>query len=287
MDVELAIDAGAEIGEGPVWDAAAGVLLWVDIPPGLLHQFVPATGQTRSTRVGQPLGAVALRADGGLLLAVQNGFAVLGVDGTLQTIATVERSTGDMRMNDGACDARGRFWAGTMDPGRRHGAAALYRLEPPDRVERVLHGVTISNGIDWSVDGGTMYYIDSPSGRVDQFDFDVETGTIANRRGLIEIPPAEGMPDGLSVDADGFLWIALYGGGAVRRYSPGGKLDAVVELPVSLVTSCSFGDSDLGTLYVTSASRGLDADRRAREPAAGGLFRVRPGVVGQKPHRFG
>jgi sugar lactone lactonase YvrE len=287
LRAELALDAAAEIGEGPIWDVDARELLWVDIPPGLLHRFKPEAGRDRSLDVGQPLGAVALRADGGLVLAVRDGFAVLVEDGNLRMLAEVETEKTGTRMNDGACDARGRFWAGTMDSKRTRGAASLYRLEPPASVRRVLEGVTISNGIDWSPDGETMFYVDSPSGCVDAFEFNADAGTIGRRRHLVEFPSDSGMPDGLTVDAEGFLWVALYGGGAVRRYSPEGRLDAVVELPVSLVTSCAFGDDDLGTLYITSASRGLDAAAREREPGAGGLFRVRPGVSGRLPHRFG
>jgi sugar lactone lactonase YvrE len=189
-------------------------------------------------------------------------------------------------MNDGACDSRGRFWAGTMAGDKTPGAGSLYRLNPDGRVKRVLTGLTISNGIDWSLDGHTMYFIDSALGCVDAFDFDEERGCLSNRRHLIEVPPEDGMPDGLTVDADGFLWVALFRGAAVRRYSPEGKLQCVVDLPATLVTSCAFGDPDLGTLYVTSASRGLDEEGRHRQPHAGALFRLRPGVKGRQAEFF-
>ena len=287
MEVELVVDAGAEIGESPLWDASLGELFWVDILAGLLHRFDPRTGANRSRNVGQPLGAIALRHDGDLLLAVRDGFAVLGADDGMRMLVEVEANNPTMRMNDGACDSRGRFWAGTTEVGRALGAGSLYRLDGSNSVHRVLGGVTLSNGIDWSPDGQTMYYIDSASGCVDAFDFEVERGAISRRRHLVEIPAAAGMPDGLTVDVDGFLWVALYRGGALRRYSPEGQLDRIVELPVSLVTSCAFGDSDLQSLYVTSASRGLDRDSRSREPMAGGLFRLLPGISGVAPHRFG
>jgi sugar lactone lactonase YvrE len=151
----------------------------------------------------------------------------------------------------------------------------------------VLTGATLPNGIDWSPDGTTMYFIDSISGCVDAFAFDMDSGIPGSRRHLIEIPAARGMPDGLTVDSEGFLWVALYRGGALHRYRPDGALDRVVDLPVSLVTSCAFGGPDLGTLFVTTATRGLDEQALRQQPGAGGIFRLRPGVEGLPAHRFG
>jgi sugar lactone lactonase YvrE len=287
VDVELMLDGRAEIGESPIWDEDAGDLLWVDILPGLVHRFDPLTGQNRTMYVGQPVGAVALTNEGPLLLAVRDGFALLDQNGETALLIEVDADNAQGRMNDGACDARGRYWAGTTQADRAPGTGSLYRLDPPTSVVSIVTGATLPNGIDWSPDGELMYFIDSASGCVDVFSFDLDTGIPTDRRHLVVVPEAAGMPDGLTVDAEGYLWVALYRGGAVRRYAPNGQLDFIVDLPVSLVTSCAFGDPDLASLYITTASRGLDAEALRREPEAGGLFRVRPGVTGRPSNRFG
>jgi sugar lactone lactonase YvrE len=286
-EVELVLDARAELGEGPLWDARAGCLVWVDIMRGLVHLFRPHDRELRTLEVGQPVGAAALRSAGGLVLALRDGFAGLDTEsGRLTWIAAVEADRPDLRMNDGTCDAAGRFWAGTMALDERRGAGALYRLGADGRVEVMLREVTVSNGLDWSLDGRSMYYVDSPTRRIDVFDHDPATGAIANRRPLASIPKGSGFPDGLTVDADGFVWLALWAGGALHRYAPDGSLHRVIELPVSHPTSCAFGGPDLTDLYVTTASIELSAAERDRQVHAGGLFRCRPGVAGRAPHRF-
>ena len=281
--VELVLDTRAELGEGPVWDDRTGVLVWVDILVGHVHRYDPTTGVDAVNDVGQPVGAVGLREHGGLVLAVRDGFALLdGGGATPRLIAAVEREDPDTRMNDGEVDPAGRFWAGTMELGAAPGRGSLYRLDPSGAVTRVLADVSISNGLGWSPDERTLYYIDSPMQRIDAYDYARSSGTIANRRTVAEIEPADGLPDGLAVDAEGCLWVALWGGSSVRRYTPEGRLDRTVELPVSQVSSCAFGGADLDELYVTSAATGLDE----AEPAAGGLFRLRPGVPGLPARRF-
>ncbi len=287
MVVELVLDARAELGEGPRWDARGQRLLWVDIMRGRVHAFRPEKGACRSVDVGRPVGALACAADGTVVLAVAGGFARLHWKSRrVETLAPVEADRPQNRMNDGACDPAGRFWAGTMALDERPGAGALYRLDPDLTVHTMLTGVTISNGIDWSLDGRRMYYVDSPTRRIDVFDFDPETGAIANRRPFVEVPAEAGIPDGLTIDADGFVWLALWGGAALRRYGPDGGLERSVPLPVSHPTSCAFGGPGLDLLYVTSARRPLGADERARQPAAGGLLRLRPGVVGRPANVF-
>jgi sugar lactone lactonase YvrE len=268
--------APSELGESPVWDAARGELHWVDIDRGLVHRR--GAGRPDVTLdVGQPVGCAVPRAKGGLALALRDGFAVLppGEDGPARLVAPVEAERPSTRMNDGACDARGRFFAGTMSLAGDTRSGALYRLDPDLSVTRVLPGVSVSNGIGWSPDGALLYHVDSPRGRVDVYDFDSARGTLAGRRAVIPVAPDRGVPDGLTVDAEGGVWVALFGGAAVHRYAPEGTLEEVLELPVSSVTSCTFGDADLATLYVTTATRGA-----AHEPLAGALFACRPGVAG-------
>jgi sugar lactone lactonase YvrE len=283
-DPELVLDCRCELGEGPLWDERKARLYWVDIMAGAVHVLDPRSGAHSSGLVGQPVGAAGLRMDGGLVLAVRDGFALLDEDLTGFRLLTAIRGTrGDLRMNDGACDALGRFWAGTMALDESPAAASLYRLAADGTVTTVLRGVTISNGLAWSPNGRTLYYVDTPTCRVDAFDFDTGSGEIANRRPVVEIEAGAGFPDGITVDATGALWVALWEGGCVRRYSPEGALLGIVDVPALRVTSCVFGGAELEELYVTTARP--DGEDPA-QPFAGGLFRVRPGARGLPPCRF-
>ncbi len=286
-DAELVLDPKAELGEGPVWDARASCLWFVDILRGRVHRFDPATQALATYEVGCMVGAVAPTEAGDLVLAVHDGFARLDLaTGQVRMIAEVEADRPDQRMNDGKCDAAGRFWAGTMALDERAGAGALYRLDPDGRARPMLHHVSISNGLDWSDDGRLMYFIDSPTQSVDVFDFDLATGAIANRRTWLRIGAVHGMPDGLTLDADGYVWVSLWGGGGVRRYAPDGRLDSVVRLPTMYPTSCTFGGPDLRDLYITTATIRLSDTERVDQPQAGGLFRCRPDVGGRPANRF-
>jgi sugar lactone lactonase YvrE len=279
--VDLVLEAGCRLGEGPVWDERDARLMFVDILAGTVHRYDPADQRHEVVDVGPPVGAAVPRAGGGVALAVRAGFALLdGASADVVPIADVRLGVGEQRMNDGKVDPAGRFWAGTHSADGVEGAAALYRLELDRSVTTVLDGVTISNGLDWSPDHRTMYYIDTPSGGVDSFAFDLGSGAIECRRRLVDI--VGGLPDGMTVDADGCLWVAVFGGGAVHRYAPDGRLDCVVRLPVSLATSCAFGGSGLDILFITTASHRLSSP----EPSAGALFACRPGVQGLASHRY-
>jgi sugar lactone lactonase YvrE len=288
LAVELVLDAHAQVGEGPVWDDASGTLVWVDIMSNAVHRYDPATGRDRTIDVGQPVGAAVLRGDGnGLVLALRDGFGMLDESsGQVQLVAAVEADVPTNRMNDGKCDPAGRFWAGTMAFEVAPGVAALYRLGPNLQVSRMLSGVTLSNGLGWSPDGRHMYYIDSTTLGLDVFDFEPADGSLGERRRLITIPPGEGLPDGMTVDAEGGLWIALHGSGSIRRYTPDGRVDRVVRVPPRMVTCCTFGGPDLTDLYITTMSLGLSEAGRRAQPLAGALFRCRPGVRGLPPDRF-
>ena len=286
MTGDVVVALGAELGEGPVWDVRTGRLVWVDIVGRAVHATDPASGDTDSITVPLHVGAVVPRAAGGFLAALQDGFSVIG-DGPPRPVASVEHAApGEFRLNDGKCDPAGRFWAGSIAYDESSGRSALYRLDADGSVTTMLAGVSISNGLAWSADGSTMFYIDTPTRRIDAFAFDVATGSISDRRTVVTIGDGLGYPDGMTIDADGGLWVALWGGGAVHRYLDG-RLDAVVDLPVSQPTSCAFGGAAFDELYVTSAWKGFDADRRAAEPLAGALFRVHPGVRGPAPDVFG
>ncbi|MFI7135263.1 SMP-30/gluconolactonase/LRE family protein [Nonomuraea sp. NPDC050153] len=239
----------ARLGEGPRWDADTGTLLWVDIPAGLVHRLDPAGDEQETIDVGRPVGVAVPRVPGGLALAVSDGFAVLD-GGKLEVVAAVTAAERPgNRMNDGACDRAGRFFAGTKAEDDTPGAGNLYRLDPDRGCERVVEGVTISNGIGWSPDERLLYYVDTPANRVDVFDYDPATGGMADRRTFAELP----QPDGLTVDSAGHVWVALWGGGAVVRLRPDGGHDLTVEVPATNVTSCAFGGPDLDVLYVTTA----------------------------------
>lgn len=273
-----------EHAEGPFWYGDR--LGWVDIMAG--HLWLAAFDGTALTDprmydVGRPLGAAVPRAEGGWLLAAGTGFASLDEDGTVTPLTGDLADTATIRMNDGKCDPAGRFWAGTMAYDESPGAGALYVFD--GTVRTVLANVTISNGLGWSPDRRTMYYIDTPTGHVDAFDYDPATGGVTGRRHVVRV--GGGHPDGMHVDDEGFLWVALWGGGAVHRYDPSGRLTATVRLPVTNVSSCCFGGPDRSTLFITTSQQGLSPERRAAEPDAGRVFRVDAGVSGPPATPFG
>jgi sugar lactone lactonase YvrE len=281
--LELAADARAEVGEGPVWDPARGVLWWVDIPAGLVHRFDPRTGADRALAVDSAVGAVALRGDGSLLAALADGLAVLDPDtGRAEIIVRLPSGDGrPLRCNDGKCDPAGRFWVGRMAYDAAEGAGTLLRIDAGGSVLTRLGGLTIPNGLGWSADGRRMYFLDSVWCEVRQYAYDPATGVMGEGRSLARFPDDGSVPDGMTVDEQGYLWVARWGAGCVTRVAPDGSIVGRIDLPVSQVSSCTFGGADLGDLYLTTAHEGFSAAHRAREPLAGGLFRCRPGVRGR------
>lgn len=231
--------------------------------------------------VGEDVGAVVPSATGGLVLALRSGFSILEDGGRITRVATLDPADPRLRLNDARCDPRGRLWAGTVRDDQAPGTAALYCLHDDGRIERKLKDVTISNGLDWALDGHTFYYADSGRGIVEAFEYDLETGALGNRRPFVRVDPADGFPDGLCVDADDFVWIAVFGSWSVRRYSPDGRLDQVIDLPVRDVTSIGFGGAELDLMYLTSASERVSADDWPSQPQAGGIFCCRPGTRGR------
>jgi sugar lactone lactonase YvrE len=283
--LDVAVRAGAVLGEGPTWDGATGTLLWVDILAAEVHRFDPAAGRdTVELRTPQHVGAAKPRAAGGIVVNLRDGIGRYDADGAFDWLAALGED--GVRGNDAAVDADGRLWAGTMRYDEAPGGGRLYRVDAGGEVVTVLPEVSVSNGIGWSPDGRLMYYVDTPSRRVDVFDVDRDTGLVARRRQFVDLARAPGFPDGLTVDADGCPWVALWDGGAVHRYTPAGALDRVVEVPASRTTACAFGGAGLGDLYITSASVGLDLDKRAAEPLAGSLFVLPAAGTGLPGHPF-
>lgn len=283
--LEIAVDARAALAEAPIWDAAGGSLLWVDILGGTLHRFDPLAGEDRvAAAFDAPMAGAALRAGGGLVCAVGLQIGLLDErSGVLEPLAAVDR--GD-RLNEVKCDPAGRLWAGTLTDDHRPGASALYRLDADGTLETVLDDVALSNGIGWSPDGATMYYVDTPREIVDAFDFDLATGAVSDRRTFVDLHDVPGRPDGLTVDAEGGVWVAMARGWAVRRFGSDGRVEQVIDVPAYRVTSCTFGGADLADLYITTARFGLDPAALAEQPHAGAVFRCAPGVRGLPAHAF-
>ena len=279
LTAELLSPAGADLGEGPSWDAARNAWCWVDITSRAVHVTDEAGATVAQWPTPQDVGA-ALPSAGGFLLASRDGFDFLADDGTVTPICAVQPDRPDIRFNDAKCDPHGRAFAGTMAYDETPGEAMLVRLDPGPQVYPVLTGLTLANGLDWSPDGRRMHFIDSRSQQVARFDYDLDAGALGARTGAIEIPEAQGLPDGMCVDDTGAIWVALWGGSAVHRYTPDGALDTVVHLPTRHVTSVAFGGRRAATLLITTARLGLDDEALAAEPYAGGLFVVEPGVTG-------
>ncbi len=268
----------AELGEGPHWDIPTQSLYWVDIPAGLVHRMDDSGGHT-SWDIGMHVGAVVPRATGGLCVAAGNGFYAVNLD--TGDVAEIAQAPGlpDTRMNDGACDRAGRFYAGSMDADEKPGRGSFYRLGLDHGVTELFGGVGISNGVGWSPDDRLMYYIDSLAYRVDVMDYDVESGSAGERRPFVTgIGSGGTVPDGLAVDAEGGVWVAVWGRGVIQRYDASGKLRAEVRLPAAHVTSCAFGGPELDQLYITTAA--------GSGRSAGALFICPAGVTGLPAHPY-
>ncbi|GHH84144.1 calcium-binding protein [Streptomyces sulfonofaciens] len=273
---EVAVPARATLGEGPTWDPAARRLIWVDILGARVHGFDPVSGRRTVWATEQHVGAAKPRAGGGLVVNLRDGVGAYapagpGGDGPPGAFRWLHRApVPGVRGNDAAVGPDGSLWAGTMDYGEAPGRGSLTRIAPDGTATRVLDGVTVSNGIGWSPDGRLMYYIDTPTRRIDVFDVADGGARVTGRRELATVEEGAGFPDGLTVDAEGCVWVALWDGAAVRRYTPAGRLDRVVELPVRRPTAAAFGGAGLTDLYITTARAGLSAPH----PLSGSLLVV-------------
>jgi sugar lactone lactonase YvrE len=306
----LAIDSGDIIGEAPMWDAVRERILWSDNKPGVIYEArADEDGRWHKLnewKLGRRIGAGIRRSRGGFIVVSGTEFLLLDHEGKTMTVARLDADPSHFHLNDAKCDAQGRLWTGTLDsdvniPGRAvtAGRGALYKLDPDGTLTTMIPGVTVSNGIDWSPDGAIFYFIDSYTRQVDAFDFDAGSGTITNRRPLVVFAQGDGAPDGMTVDREGGLWVALPGTGQVRRYAPDGQLLARVLVDTPTPTSCAFGGTAGDILFITSARVKLPAIAFTRlthgftvevdgtpESGAGGLYICRPGVTGRPANEF-
>jgi sugar lactone lactonase YvrE len=281
-NIRLAVAAQDILGEGPVWDARAGRLYWVDIKGGRLRWLNPASGEAGVVAVDNQVSAVAPRANGeGLLAARKDGVGVLDpATGAFILRFNPEADRPYNRANDGNVDVAGRFWFGTMHDGELDRTGAVYRLDADWTCVRVLDGLGISNTLVCSPAGDVLYVADSLDRAIDALEIDPATGAAGGRRPFVHMRGEAFGPDGSAVDAEGYLWNAQWGGARIVRYAPGGAIDRIVPVPVDHPSSCAFGGEDLATLYVTTARWLLDEAALARQPWAGGLLAFEPGVRG-------
>ncbi len=286
VPVELAHPAQALLGEGPLWDDSTQRLRWVDILGRSLHDYDPVAGIDSHESFPQPVTTVALSKSRGLLVALADRIVALPAPGAAPIELNHFRADSTkVRFNDGKADPWGGFQVGTMHLDGAEAVGHLYRLSPDYSLEVRLSGLTCSNGLDWSEDGKTFFHVDSVLSKGDTYSTDADTGKMTGRRGFLEVS-GPGIPDGLSLDADGCVWVAIWGGGEVRRLTPDGTVDRVVKLPVSRVTSVAFGGEDRDELFITTARDGLSEGELVRERHAGDLFWCRPGTSGRPANRF-
>jgi sugar lactone lactonase YvrE len=285
---EIVSDHICELGEGPLWDKANNCILWLDITKGNIHRYNTNTGTHAYFNVGEMIGCLALRESGEFIAGLENGIAFIDTERkTVRHIANPEEGLNN-RFNDGKCDAAGRFWAGTMAKSEEEGKGNLYVMETDLSVKKKIDNVSISNGIAWSADNTTLYYINTPTNYVFAFDYNIENAEIDNQRVVIDLTHETGYADGMTIDDEGMLWIAFYGGWRVGRYDPlTGELLTHTELPVANVTCCTFGGNDLNDLYITTAAKGLNAGELQQQPDAGKLFVIKNcGSKGMLPQKF-
>lgn len=282
MNIKPVLDIKARLGEGPIWNHELKQLYWIDIEGRQLHVYTPEADSLRSYATQERIGTVVPMEGGDALVALQNGIHSIDLaSGELTLLVNPLDTLPDIRFNDGKCDPAGRFWVGTMHLEARKGAASLYVMEHDHSIRKVLDDITISNGILWSPDHTNMYYIDTPTRQVRAFEYDIATGEISSPKIAITVPEELGMPDGMTIDEEGMLWIGLWGGSAVARFNPEtGEFIQKIEVPALNVTACAFGGDNLETLYITTASIGMNEEEQEKYPLAGRLFAVRPGVKG-------
>ncbi|MEX0808585.1 MAG: SMP-30/gluconolactonase/LRE family protein [Dongiaceae bacterium] len=289
MKAECVVDIRSEVGETPIWDEAAGVLYWIDCLAPAVHRFRPRDDSDEIVPLlidSGHVGAIALVEGGGFLVLAGSGLWLYPADGERRLLAKPDEDRPQNVVNDGKCDPQGRFWFGTMHNQSKEESGRLFRYDSKRGLVPMDEGFSCSNGMGWSPDGRTMYFVDMMPGRILAYDFDGKTGSILKRRVFAQVSKDEGIPDGLAVDNDGGVWVAHWDGWCLSHYAPDGKRIAKIDLPVQRPTCPAFGGADMRDLYVTSAAMDISADQLAKGPLAGSLFRLRADVAGPKAVRF-
>ena len=273
------------LGEGPLWDDEGQALWWVDIRQPAVRCYDWRRQTTKTYPMSEMVGSLALRRDGTLILALKSALVYWNPEnGLIDKVAAPESDRPNQRFNDGKCDRRGRFFAGTMNDAARSPDGTLYRFDGSSCVP-VQNGITIPNSLAWSADGRTMYFADSWTREIGAFVYDLDRGEIGARRVFAKID-APAIPDGATVDAQGYLWCALYDGWKLARFTPEGRLERTIDLPMQRPTSCQFGGPNLDVLFVTSATQKLSAEELSKQPFAGSLIALDVGVTGLPEPRF-
>ena len=288
---ELIIESQAVLGECPCWHQEQQLLYWIDVLKKQFHIYDPKTKQDRTINVGELVGSFVPKSKNEVILGLESGFASLNLETeAIKLLTPLEDGFPLKRFNDGKCDRTGRFFAGRIvveDDERKDGSGSFYSLNGQLKARKLLDGWNTPNGMGWSLDYSTIYLIDSPTKKVFAFDYDLATGNISNRRVAVTIPDTEGYPDGMTVDTEGTIWVALWAGYKVTRWNPHtGELLQSISLPAPNVTSCTFGGANLNVLYITTARKDMDEAALSRYPQAGGIFSVQTDVTGLKSFEF-
>jgi len=289
MRARLLIDAKSQLGEGAIWNNIEKKLYWIDIEGKLFNVFDPLTNINKSYDTLKRIGTVVPVDASQVLVALEDGLAAINLaNGSITYLLDTDiHLTHNKRFNDGKCDHEGRLWVGTYSMSGIKGVSALYCITDSFDMEEKISDVSISNGIAWNEDGSLMYYIDTPTGQVVQYDFDRKSGNIANKKTIITIPKEQGEPDGMTIDSDGMLWVALWDGFGVGRFNPlTGEMIQKIDVPVPKVTSCAFGGDNLDILYITSARVEMTEDELEKYPLSGGLFMAKTSAKGVVAHHF-
>ncbi len=286
---ELEGHTKAILGEGAIWNHQTQELYWVDIEGKKLHIYDPSSKDNRTFELPSRIGTVVPATDGKAVLGLKDGVYKMDVkSGAIDLFAPIETDLPGNRLNDGKCDPAGRLWIGSMSVQEEEGAGTLYRVDPDGTVTPMIRDVSISNGIVWTSDHRSMYYIDTPTDQVKAYDFNLATGAISNERVAVEMDGSKGHPDGMAIDAEDMIWVALWEGSALARYNPRtGELLEKIQVPALKITSCAFGGPDLDTLYITSASINMTPEQHQQYPDAGKLFKVQAGIKGLESPFFG
>ena len=284
--IEVVLDAKMELGEGPCWDWRNNMLYCVDIEGKKIHMYNPSLNKQKVIKLDRQISAIvpSAKQDTKFVVTLENGFHIIDIEkNELEYIADPEKEIIDNRFNDGKCDAYGRFWGGTMSVNNKPQHAALYCLDVNGEITKKVNDLTISNGIAWSGDNEFLYLIDTPAEKVIRFEYDLKTAQLGNAKDIIDFSEEPGFPDGMTIDREGMLWIAHFGGGRVSRWNPdnGEKIDEIL-IPAPNVTSCTFGGRYLDELYITTARSGLDVEQLEQYPLSGGLFKVKLNIKGLK-----